>query len=143
MRISRKQRHCTAQPVGATARAKIAAIGMPATSAIVAMHAIHDAWSADTEKAPAMSAISRSTSCEEMLEPTMAIAITPIVVIATESGGWAASACAALAPEARSLITGPSFNGREIEEAEQHQPAYNRHMLQAGRQFMPELASVA
>jgi hypothetical protein len=73
----------------------------------------------------------------------MAIAITPIVIIATESGGWAASACAALAPEARSLITGPSSNGREIEEAEQEQPADDCHVLQAGRQFMPELASVA
>jgi hypothetical protein len=99
-----------------SARAKIAAIGMPATSAIVATHAIHDAWSADTEKAPAMSAISRSTSCEEMLEPTMAIAITPIDVIATDSDGWAASGCAVLAPEARSLITGPSSNGRKIDE---------------------------
>ncbi len=69
------------------ARTKIAAMGMLTTSAIVATHAIHDAWSADTEKAPAISAISRSTSCEEMLEPTMAMAITAIVVIATESGG--------------------------------------------------------
>src|SRR5216683_350150 len=38
------------------------------------------------------------------------------VVTATESGGWAASLCAALAPEARSLIAGPSSAGREIEE---------------------------
>jgi hypothetical protein len=37
---------------------------------------------------PAMSAISRSTSCEEMPEPTMAIAITSIVVIAPKTGEW-------------------------------------------------------
>src|SRR5438552_14079846 len=116
---------------------------MLTTSAIVATHAIQDASSADTEKPPPMSAISRSTSCEEIVEPTMATAITPIVVIATESGGWAATACAAPAPAARSLIAGPSSAGREIEEAKQDQPADNRHMLQAGRQFVLELRSAA
>ena len=75
--------------------------------------------------------------------PIIATVITPIVVIATESGGCAASACAALAPGARPLITGPSSNGRKIEEGEQEQPADNRHMLQAGRQFVPALTSVA
>ena len=69
-----------------------------------------------------------------MLELTMAVAITPIAVISTESGGWAASACAALAPgAARSLITAPSPNGRKIDEGEQEQPADDCHVLQAGR----------
>jgi hypothetical protein len=75
--------------------------------------------------------------------PIIATVITPIVGIATESGECAASACAALAPGARPLITGPSSNGRKIEEGEQEQPADNRHMLQAGRQFVPELTFVA
>jgi len=97
-----------------------------------------DGWSADTEKAPAMSATSRLPSCEEMLEPTIATAITPIVVIATECGGARQSAALA-----RSLVTGPSSNGHKIDQEEQEQPADDRHMLQAGRQFVPELASVA
>ena len=44
-------------------------IGIPTTSAIVATHVIQDASSADTEKPPPMSAISRSTSCEEIVDP--------------------------------------------------------------------------
>ena len=70
-----------------SARTKIAAMGIPATSAIVAMQAIQDAWSAEMENAPPTSAIARSTSWEEMLEPSMAIVITPIVPIATGRGG--------------------------------------------------------
>ena len=62
-------------------------MGMAATSAMVAMQAIQDAWSAETEKAPPMSAIARSTSWDEMLDPTMAIVTMPIVWIATERGG--------------------------------------------------------
>src|SRR5579864_4456125 len=115
---------------------------MLTTSAIVATQAIQDASSADSEKPPPISAISRSTSCEEIVEPTIATAITPIVVIATESGGWAATARAALAPEARSLISGPSSAAGEVEDAEQEEPADDCHVLQAGRQFMPELGSV-
>src|SRR5271169_2768670 len=122
------------------ARTRMAAIGMLTTSAIVAMH---EASSADTEKPPPMSAISRSTSCEDIVEPTIATAITPIVVIATESGGWAATVCVVLVPAARSLIAGPSPAARKIEEAEQDQPADDRHMLQACRQFVPELRSAA
>src|SRR5271169_1973406 len=102
------------------ARTRMAAIGMLTTSAIVAMH---EASSADTEKPPPMSAISRSTSCEEIVEPTIATAITPIVVTATESGGWAATACAALAPGARSFISRPSSTGGEVEDQEQEEPA--------------------
>src|SRR3984893_13386146 len=116
---------------------------MLTTSAIVATEAIQDASSADTEKPPPMSAISRSTSCEEIVEPTIATAITPIVVIATESGGWAATACAALAPGPRSLISGPLATGGEVEDGEQEEPADDCHMLQAGRQFVRELASAA
>ena len=104
------------------ARTKIAAIGMLTTSAIVATQAIHDASSADTEKAPAMSAISRSMSCEEMLDPTMATAIAPIVVIAAGSGRWEPPVGAAVAAAARSLmIAGPSFHAhsREVVEEEQ------------------------
>jgi hypothetical protein len=70
-----------------TARTKVAAMGMPATSAMVATQAIQDASSAETEKAPPMSAMARSTSCEEMLEPTMAMVMTAMVWIATDSGG--------------------------------------------------------
>ena len=66
---------------------------------IVATQAIQDASSAESEKPPPMSAISRSTSCEDIVEPTIATAITPIV-IATGSCGWAATAGAALAPGA-------------------------------------------
>src|SRR5580658_5991692 len=102
---------------------------MLATSAIVATQAIQDASSADSEKPPPISVISRSTSCEEIVEPTIATAITPIVVIATGGGGWAATAGAALAPGAWWIIPGPSSAGREIEEAEQEQPADDRHML--------------
>jgi hypothetical protein len=116
---------------------------MLTTSAIVAAQAIQDASSADTEKPPAMSAMSRSTSCEEIVEPICATAIAPIVVIATESGGWAVSVCAALAPEARSLISVPSSGDRETEEGEQEQPADNRDMFQAGRQFVSEFRSAA
>src|SRR5437870_11638979 len=101
------------------ARTRMAAIGMLTTSAIVATHAIQDASSADTEKPPPMSAISRSTSCEEIVEPTIATAITPIVVIATESGGWAATACAALAAGGPAPNFRPSSAGSEAEEAEQ------------------------
>src|SRR6202035_1987221 len=53
---------------------------------------------------------------------------------------WAATVCAAFATGARSLIAGPSPAARKIEEAEQQQSADNRHMLQAGGQFVPELA---
>src|SRR6266852_4250380 len=70
-----------------SARTRIAAIGMAATSAMVAVQAIHDAWSEEMVKAPPTSAIARSTSWEEMLEPTMASATTAIVPMATESGG--------------------------------------------------------
>ena len=90
-----------------------------------------------------MSAISRSTSCEEILDPTIAIAITPIVVIATESGGWAATPCTALAAEPRSLIFGPSSAAGEVEDAEQEKPTDDCHVLQAGRQFVSELCSAA
>src|SRR5271156_5689600 len=100
---------------------------MLTTSAIVATEAIQDASSADTEKPPPMSAISRSTSCEEIVEPTIATAITPIVVIATGSGGWAAPAGATLAPGPWTIIPDPSSAGREIEEAEQEQPSDDRH----------------
>src|SRR5271170_7889495 len=54
---------------------------------MVAIQAIQDASSAETENAPPTSAMARSTSCEEMLEPTMAIVMTAMVWIATESGG--------------------------------------------------------
>ncbi len=70
-----------------SARTRIAAIGIAATSAMVAVQAIQEAWSEETKKAPPMSAIARSTSWEEMLEPTMASATTPIVPAATDSGG--------------------------------------------------------
>src|SRR5271163_4283414 len=116
---------------------------MLTTSAIVATQAIQDASSADSENPPPMSAISRSTSCEEIVEPTIATAITPIVAVATGSGGWAATACAAVSPGPWSITSGPSSAGREIEEAEQQQPTDDRHMLQAGRQFVPELRSAA
>jgi hypothetical protein len=89
------------------------------------------------------STISRSTSFEEIVEPTIATAITPIVVIATESGGWAATVCAVLAPGARSLIAGPLATGGEVEDAEQEEPTDDCHVLQAGRQFVPELGSAA
>src|SRR5205807_6992291 len=47
-------------------------------------------------------------------------------------------------PEDRSLIAGPlSTTGLEIDEREQEQPADDPHMLQAGRQFVPELRSAA
>ena len=78
---------------------------MLTTSAIVAAHAIHEASFADTEKPPAMSAMSRSTSDEDIVEPTIATAITAIVVIATESGGWVAAGWA-LAAGVRSFIGG-------------------------------------
>src|SRR5713226_5890833 len=68
-------------------RTRIAAIGMAATSAMVAVQAIHDAWSEEMEKAPPTSAIARSTSWEELLEPTIASATTPIIPTATDSGG--------------------------------------------------------
>jgi hypothetical protein len=71
--------HCKFRSCRRQDRFDIAADRPIGISIDVAAHAIHDASSADTEKAPAMSAISRSTSCEEMLEPTIAIAITPIV----------------------------------------------------------------
>src|SRR5271168_3972810 len=106
---------------------------MLTTSAIVATEAIQDASSADTEKPPPRSAISRSTSCEEIVEPTIATAITPIVAIATESGGWAPTACAALAPGARSFISRLSSAASEVENREQEEPADNCHVLQAGR----------
>src|SRR5271165_1358920 len=70
-----------------TARIKVAAMGIPATSAMVAMQAIQEASSAETEKPPPMSAMARSTSCDEMLEPTIAIVMTPMVSIASGSGG--------------------------------------------------------
>src|SRR5258707_15108022 len=98
---------------------------MLATSAIVATQAIQDASSADTDKAPVMSAISRSTSCEEMLEPTMAIAITPIVVIATGSGGWGATVCSPPSASARSLIRAPSPRGRASQDHDRQQTAHN------------------
>jgi hypothetical protein len=41
------------------------------------------------ENPPPTSAIARSTSWEEILEPTIAIAMTPMVFIATGSGGMA------------------------------------------------------
>src|SRR5579859_669145 len=114
---------------------------MLTTSAIVATQAIQDASSADSERPPPISAISRSTSCEDIVEPTIATAITPIVVIATGSGGWAVTAGAALAPGAWSIIPGPSSAGRDIQAVEQEQPANDRRMLQAGRHFVPELRS--
>src|SRR4029077_15208645 len=116
---------------------------MLTTSAIVATQAIQDASSADSEKPPPISAISRSTSCEDIVEPTIATAITPIVVIATGSGGWGATAGAALPRGAGWIFPVPSSAGGEIEKAEQEQPADDRHMLQAGRQFVPELRSAA
>src|SRR6516164_317074 len=77
-----------------TARTSTAAIGIPATSAMVAVQAIQEASSAEMEKPPPTSAIPRSTSCEEMVEPSVANAMTPIVSIATDSGGraWRSSA---------------------------------------------------
>ena len=63
------------------------AAGIAATSAIVPTHAIQEALSDETEKAPPISAISRSTSCEVILDPIIAIVMTPIVSIATGSGG--------------------------------------------------------
>src|SRR5438552_1371092 len=73
------------------ARTKVAAMGIPATSAIVAIQAIQDASSEETENPPPTSAMARSTSCEEMLEPTMATVTTPMVAIATERGGGPAA----------------------------------------------------
>ena len=51
--------------------------------------AIKEAWSAEMKNPPPTSAIARSTSWEEILEPTIAIAMTPMVLIATGSGGRA------------------------------------------------------
>ena len=65
---------------------KVGAPIVAATSAMVAMHAIQDASSAEMEKAPPTSAISRSTSWDEMLEPSMATTTTPIVWIAIRRG---------------------------------------------------------
>src|SRR5215813_13712694 len=69
------------------ARARVAAIGMLATSAIVAAQAIQDASSADTDSPPPTSGIPRSTSWEEMLDPSWASAMMPMVLIATGRGG--------------------------------------------------------
>ena len=83
-----------------TARTNTAAIGIPATSAMVAVQAIQEASSAEIEKPPPMSAIPRSTSWEEMVEPTVASAMTPIVSIATGSGGRGGAETAGLRSDA-------------------------------------------
>jgi hypothetical protein len=51
---------------------------------------------AEIEKPPPTSAIPRSTSCEDMVEPSVASAMTPIVSIATCSGGRAGAETAGL-----------------------------------------------
>src|SRR3984893_6296717 len=56
---------------------------------------------------------------------------------------WAATVCAAFAAGARSLIAGPLVTGGEVEDGEQEEPTDDCHVLQAGRQFVRELASAA
>src|SRR5215831_14943001 len=68
---------------------------------MVATHAIQEASSAEREKPPPTSAIARSTSWEEMLEPTIAIEMTTMVSTATRSGGSAGAGTGGPRPAAR------------------------------------------
>src|SRR5689334_18246879 len=137
----------------------MAAMGMLTTSAIVAAQPIQEAWSAETESAPPTSAMSRSTSWEEMLDPTMAMAMMAMVVIAVDKGGRPAATVAGAALEVRSVMGRPAVErpvsvgaccgprpfsaepGIDAERAtamnhHQQKAADDRQMLQAGRNLL-------
>jgi hypothetical protein len=92
-------------------------MGMLTTSAIVATHAIQEAWSAEMEKAPPTSAMSRSTNWEEMLDPTIAMTMTAMVVIAVDKGGGPAATVAGAALDVRSVTARPAVERPIPEEA--------------------------
>ena len=107
-------------------------------------YVIQDASSADTEKPPPMSAISRSMSCEEIVDPNHCDRHHPESLLSRPRAADARRQHVRRSRPAagRSLPVLHPMAARSRRESKSNPPD-NRHMLQAGRQFVPELTSVA